>query len=226
MNLCTIKVAAVRLLSGIFLVFMLTAAVADPEQFFQDWTRIDVTGPLGPDLSNLRYLADIENRNEQLRPELGVGYRITPLISVWGTYTQIISNDGSPPLSRPAQQVIWELFERNADMLVQIRTRSEEFKQEGQPEWLWRWRERVRIAFPNKIAGKFTPVMWEEVLLNLNHPEWVNPGFLDQNRAFIGIDSPVWKNTFVETGYINQYRFTQPVNQMSHILFVGLMIVF
>lgn len=200
---------------------------SNPTEFFREWSKIDVSGPIGPELSDVRYEAFFESRNEETRVDGAAGFRVTPLISFWGGFTWISPNqDNSPGTYRPWQQVIWELESKNPVMVFQNRTRLEELKQTDQPEWLWRVRERWRLAFPGLLGKKFTPVIYDEVFFNINEPAWINAGVLDQNRAFIGIDTPPWKNTFVEFGYINQYRYITPVNHMAHIALVTFMISF
>lgn len=218
-----------RYLACIFLLlvcFCATAFASDPTNFFREWTKIDVTGPVGPELSDVRYEAFFESRNQETRLDDSFGFRFTPLVSAWSGFSWISPNDGNPRTYRVYQQVIWDLLDKNPVVLFQVRTRPEEVKREGQPEWLWRVRERWRIAFPSRIAKKFTPVIYDEVFFNVNKPVWMNTGVVDLNRAFIGVDSPSWKNTFIEVGYINQYRFTTPVGQMSHILALSFQIIF
>lgn len=200
------------------------AFATPPTEFFREWSKIDVTGPYYAEWRNLRYEAFVESRNQETRLDFSTGYRFSPLVSVWSGFTWISPNDGRPQIYRPWQQVISELVIKNPVMVLQLRSRMEELKQEGQPEWSLRWRERVRLAFPEKLGGKFTPVFYDEIFLNLNQPAWVNTRFIDQNRLFLGVDSPVWKNTFVEIGYINQYFFQVPVDRIAHILSVSWMI--
>lgn len=200
------------------------AWASDPTVFFREWSKIDVTGAFDPNSPDLRYEAFVESRNKETRLDFSTGYRFSRLVSFWSGYTWISPNDGSPQIYRPWQQVVWELLDKNPIMVFQTRTRLEELKQQGQPQWLLRGRERWRVAFPERLPRKFTPVIYDEVFFNFNQPSWVNPGFLDQNRVFVGVDSPPWKNSFVEIGYINQYRFITPVNHLAHILSVSLMI--
>jgi uncharacterized protein DUF2490 len=224
-----IKFGPLRYLSLLCLFLLCFGSIAlasDPTEFFREWSKIDVSGPIGPELSDVRYEAFVESRNQETRLDSAGGFRITPLVSFWNGFTWISPNDGSPRIYRPWQHVVWELLDKNSPIQFQTRTRLEELKQESQPEWLWRVRERWRVSFPNLLAKKFTPVISDEIFLNVNKPVWVNPGVVDQNRAFIGVDSPTWKHTFVEIGYLNQYRYTTPVNQMAHIALVTFMISF
>jgi hypothetical protein len=146
------------------------------------------------------------------------------LISTWAGFTWISPNDGSPQIYRPWEQVIWELLDKNPVILFQTRTRIEQLKQEFQPEWLWRLRERARVAFPERLPDKLTPVIYDEVFFNINKPVWISTDVVDQNRFFVGVDTKKWKNTFVEVGYINQYIFSEPTNKMAHIFSLSLMI--
>ncbi len=206
------------------LIFVSHAFASNPTELFREWSKIDVTGPYNSDWSDLRYEAFFESRNQETRLDFATGYRFTPLISAWSGFTWISPNNGNPQIYRPWQQLIWELFDKNPIILFQTRTRLEELKQEGQPVWLLRVRERWRIAFPEKLPHKLTPVIYDEVFFNINQPSWVSTKIIDQNRFFVGIDTPPLKKTFIEIGYINQYIFTVPINHMAHILSVSLMI--
>lgn len=199
-----------------------TALAINPEVFFRDWNRIDVSGPFSSDFPDLRYDAFVENRNLETRLDFATGYRLTPLISLWSGFTWISPNINQPAqIYRLWQQVTWELFEKNPRMMFQIRTRLEELKQEYEPQWAVRLRERWRIAFPEKLPHKTTPVLYDEIFFNINRPPWVDTKTIDQNWLFIGIDTPSWKKTFVEIGYINQYIFSEPTQRMAHILSVA-----
>ncbi len=197
---------------------------SNPENFFREWSKIDVTGPYSTDWSDFRYEAFFESRNRETRLDYSTGYRFTPLVSAWGGFTWISPNDGSPQTYRPWEQLIWELFDKNPVMLFQTRTRLEQLKRDDQPEWLWRVRERWRVAFPERFPQQLTPVIYDEVFFNINQPSWVTTRIIDQNRAFVGIDTKRWKNTFVEVGYINQYIFSEPTNRIAHIFSISLMI--
>jgi hypothetical protein len=211
-----------------FLLLLMTSQVGlagNPETFFREWTKIDVTGPLNPVLPDLRFEGFFETRNFETRLDGSFGYRFTPLISLWSGFTWIAPNENQLPQTyRPWQQIVWDLFEKNSKVLFTTRTRVEELKHEGQPEWYLRMRERWRLAFPRLLPHKITPVIYDELFFSLNKPVWVNTQTIEQNRAFIGIDTPRWKNTYVEIGYINQYIFSQPTQRMSHILNVYFMI--
>ncbi|MBS0351749.1 MAG: DUF2490 domain-containing protein, partial [Proteobacteria bacterium] len=188
--------------------FWITGAwAANSTHFVREWSKIEVTGPIFLDFPDFRYESYIESRNQELRIDAAGGYKLTPLISLWSGFTWINPNTGGPQTYRNWQHAVWELLEKNKVISIQLRSRIEEHKEQDQPEWLYRWRERLRLAFPESL-GKLTPVLYDEGFMNLNRPAWVSPGFLDANRAFIGIDTPPWNNTVLEIGYINQIRFT------------------
>lgn len=197
----------------------------NPEVFFRDWNRVDISGPFSNDFPDLRYDAYIENRNQETRLDSSIGYRLTPLVSLWSGFTWISPNQNhSPSIYRPWQQVTWELFNKNPIVMFQTRTRLEELKEEYQPQWALRLRERWRIAFPNRLPHKLTPVLYDEIFININRPPWVDTKTIDQNWFFAGVDTPTWKKTYVEIGYVNQYIFSEPTQRMAHILSVAFII--
>jgi Protein of unknown function (DUF2490) len=204
--------------------FLVYQAVAAPVHDVREWSKVDVTGAISPEFSDVRYEAFFETRNRETRLDFATGYRFSPLISVWNGFTWISPNDGSPEVYRPWQQLLWNVVERHPLLVLQSRTRLEELKREGQPEWLLRVRQRWRAAFPGKL-GRFTPVIYDEVFFNCNQPAWVNTGIIDQNRLFVGVDTPSWHDTFVELGYLNQYIFNDPTPRMTHAILAYFMII-
>lgn len=210
----------------LFLCFFSQGILANnPQVFFRDWARIDINGAFNNDFPDFRYDTYFENRNLETRLDGSIGYKLTPLISLWNGFTWISPNrDQLPLIYRPWQQVTWEIFKKNRVVMFQTRTRLEELKQEYESQWALRLRERWRIALPQRLPHKFTPVVYDEIFFNLTRPAWLDTGTLDQNWFFAGVDTPTWHKTFVEMGYLNQYIFSEPVQRMAHTVYVAFMI--
>ncbi len=85
-----------------------------------------------------------------------------------------------------------------------------------------RLRQRTTLSFPKAINEYVTPEVSEELFFNMNHPTWVNPHTLEQNRVYAGLRFTLKKRTFLRVGYINVLLFRRSFNQMDHVLWLGL----
>lgn len=202
-----------------------TTAAADVLQQAKNWSGIDFTGSLFG--SNFVYdffpqartnLSDEEY--DETHTEAGIGYKLTPNFSVWQGYT--LALPGVVDEEHDVwQQIMWNIV--NTDKVVFLsRTRLEERRDVNFSQWADTFRQRVGINFPNLIMHEYTPIIYDEVFFNLNHPVWVNDQTLNQNRAFVGIRFPVAKWATIDLGYLNQYVFKNTINQMNHIIYLNL----
>ena len=71
------------------------------------------------------------------------------------------------------------------------------------------------------IFHKWTPIIWDEIFINLNNPVWVNPQTISQNRAFAGIRFPLNTKANLVLGYLNQYHLQATQNQNNNIIFIN-----
>lgn len=119
------------------------------------------------------------------------------------------------------EQMVWQIFE-NEQMVIRTRTRFEQINQQQQGEWQNLFREKVSIYFPNQLFNKLTPLIYDEIFVNLNQPEWVSGDTFSQNRLFIGLAIPTSKASFLEAGYIQQTLFNDSGNDFNNVLYLGI----
>lgn len=195
------------------------------------WDSLNLSGNL---LNNQRalYFLDLQARfdaqNDQFEQSIsvgGIGYQWLPNLSLWLGYQRNSYNQlsGTKPQNAVWEQATWKIIHNNS-INLSSRTRLEQRMEVEQSQWLSRLRERITLKLPKKINDHLTPVIYDELFINLNNPAWVNSRTIDQNRAFMGVDILTSKKTYLEVGYLNQYRWALTGNVMNHVLSVSLYI--
>ncbi len=154
----------------------------------------------------------------------GLGYAYTPTLSFWSGYQWLshdVTND-KPVENRIWEQMVWQIFQN--DMLtIRTRTRFEQTSRMHEPGWNNRVREKVSFYFPAKLFNKYTPLIYDEMFINLNKPNWMSDAdTIDQNQLFIGLDIPTSKTIFLEVGYIAQSLFNRQNTALNHVIYLGI----
>lgn len=213
-----------RIYIFIFACLIATASFA-LEQQARSWSGIDISGDLKDpwiyDLNTQARYNFTEQRYQTTRSEAGLGYKITPDVSLWIGYNWLVENIAKTQQHRIWEQVLWDIV-KNDTIEFNSRTRLEQRKDINEAQWSTRFRQRLQLTFPKKICNTLTPIVFDEIFLNFNNPAWVNSHFVDQNRAFIGLGIPLAKKLEIQIGYINQYEFRDIENRMNHIVYTNL----
>lgn len=218
-----IKGTVKKCLIVLLLVFCIPAfAVIDQWKL---WGGLDITGSL---FGNPNLLYDFfpqtrtnltTDQYDETHTEAGIGYKVLPSVSLWLGYTSVLP--GIVPEENDVwQQVMWTLINQDHFTLLS-RTRLEERDNINQAQMADTLRQKVSLLFPQTI-GKLTPMFYDEVFFNLNHPAWVNHQAISQNRVFVGVRVPVVKHVTFDIGYLNQYVFTNIVNINNNIAYLNL----
>lgn len=216
-----------KFLTAIFLFFFYTVSFATIQQSHY-WTDVDFYGNI---FHHKKWLYELnlqdrfnarKNRDELNVVTGGVGYEYLPNLSFWLGYKWVSNNHiiGIKQENRIWEQIIWQII-NSKSINLSSRTRLEQRKLTGQPQWGSRLREKGTLAFPMIINKKLIPVIYDEIFLNLNNPTWVKSKTLNQNRLFLGFNIISSKNTYFQIGYLNQYSFTHPVNVNNQILSIS-----
>ncbi|MGB6976739.1 MAG: DUF2490 domain-containing protein [Gammaproteobacteria bacterium] len=212
---------------GLFCYISAFAGVLQQGKF---WPTVDLSGsflglpPILYDLSVQGRYNESIHEYERTLFEAGLGYKLFPNLSGWLGYRWILENANTNQEHRIWQQIIWDAV-NTKHFQFSSRTRLSERKNDHQAEWAIWLRQRFTIRLPQTIANRFTPILYDEIFFNLNNPPWTNHRVVDQNRAFIGIEipiAPIFKKANIQVGYLNQYIFKSPINEVNNILFVSL----
>jgi len=213
------------------------AAVFCPSVFAKDaqhntklWTQVNVDGQFFN--TKLDYLFEVHARFqdtnralEQIVTRFGLGYHINPIVSLWLGY------DFTPKRNNTSNEFenehrLWQQLNVKAIHQVTFsldsRTRLEERFSEDNSGTAHRLRQQFTLKLLKTVNKKITPILSDEIFFNLNHPSWVSEDNVDQNRLFVGFQFAITTKSTLKIGYLNQYRFRDPINKISHIISFGL----
>jgi hypothetical protein len=213
----------------LFLLLSFSHCIFAKEQQSQLWLDASINDELG-EYENFDYVLEVQTRmvNEQGYETsfiaAGLGYRYTDNLSFWAGYEWIAPDviDNIPHADRIWEQMVWQVYD-NDTVTIRTRTLLEQTRLAHQPEWANHFREKVSFYFPGKLFNHYTPLIYDEVFVKLNDPEWMEAtNTIEANNLFIGLDIPVTKTSFLEAGYIHQSLFNDTDNAVNHILYLGI----
>lgn len=211
----------------------------DIKNDFNTWgniTAISSLGNISPEFEKIKLwteaqgrFGDDSSRFSQGILRVGSGYSVNDSISLWLGYAWIPTTQ---PFSqsdtgehRIWQQLLWnKTFEFGT---VMSRTRLEQRNLGGQNDVGWRFRQFFKLTRPIAMAPSFSWVLWDEVFIDINKPDWKLDNGFDQNRVFAGVGYQFDSQTRFELGYVNQFiRKTAANDSMNHILSLNLFLKF
>ena len=222
------------LLWPIFLIFFVsisqTSFANSTEQNFMVWTSYQKNGQFSN--QKLKYLLQLdarfinkENAFEQGVARAGLGYALTNAFSLWMGYDFVPSmKDNRNKLNyeqRIWQQILWKMTAQDKFQLAS-RTRLEQRHNFQRSGIALRLRQRFLLKLTDAIHDAISPVIYDEIMFNLNHPSWVGNKAIDQNRLFLGADFSLSKDYVLRIGYLNQLKFRKPINIVNHSLYLSL----
>ena len=227
--LCCMLISLLRV--GLLLfIFFYSTAYSLQEQF-EIWPTISLIGSLNPDWQyNLniqgRTIPD-KNKIQQSLYIPSIGYQLQPkLLIFWFGYTYTTTDVDEDAIIAGQEQRPWQRLDWSIKLSPHIQwllgSRIEERKEANFSAWAYRWREKATLSFPHILGPKVTPTFSNEIFLNLNQPEWVSQTFFEQNRFYAGFNFLFNHYVSLDLGYLNQYQFRDPENQMDNVLFLQL----
>lgn len=165
-----------------------------------------------------------ENYYEETNMQAGLGYRPNQKISYWLGYTwgSHTPQSNGERVNGLWEQLVWEFYKNNW-ITMRTRTRFDQNREMHEPEWANVFRNKLSFYFPNKLCTQCTPLVYDEIFVKLNDPEWTaGERTVKENRLFVGIDVPMGKKAFWEIGYLQRANFNVTENELDHILYIGL----
>lgn len=163
-----------------------------------------------------RHDFNMSSRDEFLtRP--AVGYLLTENFDVWLGYDIFL-----PYRHALLRQAIWEQGQydivNKQKILIVARIRLEQRYQNQSKGTAVRLRERLLFnLYQNKYIS---PVIYDEIFLNINHPSWVSKNILSQNRIFLGVNISIRKKFDFLLGYLNRLNMNSNSKLMQNIFYV------
>ncbi|MDF1760483.1 MAG: DUF2490 domain-containing protein [Coxiellaceae bacterium] len=191
---------------------------------WQDFTDSGVDYTLN---SSFRFIDDSPTFNQSVLRG-GVGYSFTKDLAAWVGYTFVpTQNVGTNHFvyeQRSWQQLQWAaLSAKNIAIVSDTRLEQRYFNQNSATAW--RLRQRLTfdlVPVSDFLPVGFTPLVYDEIMFNLNHPQWVGNNTLNQNRLFIGVATRIKDRFVFQLGYLNQYIFLNPIDTDNHVFSLSL----
>lgn len=176
--------------------------------------------------ASLRFIDNTPTFNQGVF-RAGMGYSFSNDLAAWMGYTfvptQNVGTNFFTKEQRSWQQLSWNAITKKSVTVVSD-TRLEQRYLSNSSGVGWRLRQRITFDFVpvlHFLPIAATPVIYDEVLLNLSHPQWVGSSTLGQNRFFIGFADRIKKIFVFQLGYLNQYVVASSAgtpNTDNHIL--------
>ena len=212
----------------LLLILISSASYASIDQHIRQWSFLQKIGAFQN--KRIHYLIlfspRLGNDNSifhQAVARVAIGYDLTNRLTIWLGTDSVTSLNSSNKWSY--EQRIWPqtkwIFISSSHFQASWRSRLEARFMSNESGTAARWRNRIRLAFTNAINGKITPIIFDELFLNINHPSWVGPNTLNQNRFFIGIQFKIHHKVNCLIGYLNQFQWRNPRNSMTHVLYIA-----
>lgn len=157
-----------------------------------------------------------------LRPQ--ITYKLKDNLSLTvGHFYGLMNSSSNPSFieQRIWEQVGYNFLKKEDGTKFSGRTRLEQRTVNGASGTGWRFRQQLRYEAPFQEGQRLRGVIWDEIFFNFNDVSWGPRSGVDQNRVFLGINLPVYKNLEVEPGYINQYVVRSGSDNVVHVLSVN-----
>lgn len=206
------------------------SASAQSDGDFQAWSALFISGKPAKDGRLLFWFDGHARFNDDasdlgvsiLRP--GLGWRVNSNLDLWAGYARVVSRtEGAPDVeeNRTWQQAAYPVATVFSGALAG-RTRLEQRFRETGDDTGWRLRQFFR--WERRFDGSpFSPVIANELFININDSDWGQRSGFDQNRLFVGAAFRPSNNVRFEGGYLNNIINTAgPGGQTNHNLFVNL----
>lgn len=213
-----------------FILFALMWAVsaatwAGPKEDGNVWLNLHMQG----DLPGQNWVWSMDTnpryRNEgkhldalYLRP--AVFYKLNRQTSLWLGHDTII---GHPAGKSAYHETRWyEQFQYQFDPISTLtfsnRTRLEERTRAGFHDTGHRLRQMIKVTMPLKYHPQLSMVIYDELFINLNTPDWGAKRGIDQNRLFMGGHWKLNQTSYLEAGYLNQSVNKTSTNLENHVI--------
>ena len=157
----------------------------------------------------------------------GVGWSFSPSVSAFAGYAwvPVLPDEGDTVNEhRLWQQLIFK--HSIGDLSLQSRTRFEQRMSGAGDDIGFRVREFVRASWSAGQDGRRGLVVWDELFVGLNEPDWGAPKGLDQNRTFVGPFTAVGESMRLEMGYLLLWLNRDSGDTVGHVLATNLFATF
>lgn len=231
---CNQNIFLLLIFIGLIIFYQISDAQDDPFIERQDliWAKFAGYGYISK-AKGIEYMIELrteyktsDNILDVLIFRPAIYYYVTPHVSLWLGYAlredfPDHEDDLGELENRIWEQISWGAVENN-HYSIYTRTRLEQRELTTDPQWAWRLRQKQTLKLYYFTFKSIVPYLADEILLNLNSPEWVGLRFVNQNRFYFGFEIPFNQFTKYEIRYLNQVQFGIPKNRMNHVIYLKL----
>lgn len=149
---------------------------------------------------------------------LAIGHSYDQSVKLWLGYDYLQSLSSSKQFTQITwQQVFFQLVNTDAVSITYYSRLGEFFYSRGKGT-AYLSRNHTMILFNNFFKYNISPMFFNELFVNLNHPEWVSKKTISQNRIFAGVRKPLFEHTDVILGYLNRTVYGSRETLNEHLL--------
>ncbi len=150
---------------------------------------------------------------------MAIGHFVTSRGAIWFGYDiRMPYIDNRFVREQRTWQQLTEILLSKERLIIDSRSRLEQRYLRWEPQVAFRFRQRFQFRFPLFNSSRYQVVFHNETFFNLNHPKWIAPYAVDQNRAFIGIEFSFKSKLRVLLGYMNQFLVRPEKDFMNHVI--------
>lgn len=227
MNAIIYCLPALVMLSGLLLPAAQAETIEDGRAWFNLTSEGDIT-------DKLRWYFELQPRLKQegrefdqvlVRP--GFHYKLSDRVLIGGGYAYVRTRTARDYSN---EDRIWQqlIYSSTWDNGIRFTSRSrleQRFLDTGDDTG-WRYRQLLRVSKPLAAMPSISPLLWNELFINLRETDWGSMKGFDQNRLFAGVAWSVNSDARLEFGYINQYVRGREQDNMNHVLSTSLFLNF
>lgn len=162
-----------------------------------------------------------------LRP--GIGYEVNDNLTAWAGYARLRARGRSGNVvneDRFWQQLTWTAGRWNGGKIT-MRARLEQRSVSAADDLGLVLRFNVKYARPIGDAGKASLILAVEPFVDLRDTDWGGESGLGQNRTVIGIGWHASERLNLETGYMNQFIWSDSGEDRSnHVAVINFKVTF
>lgn len=219
------------LLLAMLLLCVATATRAETLEDGRAWLNLTAEGDV---TQKWRWYLEFQPRFKEEAREFdqyifrpGIQYRLSSNTLVGGGYAYVRSRtaDDYSNENRIWQQIVHSRTWREDIQFVSRSRLEQRFLDTGDDMGL-RYRQLLRVSRPLSALPSVSPLLWNELFINLKDTDWGAQSGFDQNRLFAGIAWRMTPDARLEFGYLNQYVRGRVQDSMNHVLSTSLLLNF
>ncbi|KTC65537.1 Protein of uncharacterised function (DUF2490) (plasmid) [Legionella adelaidensis] len=211
----------------IFAIWAVISSISYADQTFKgSWNAFTLTTPQKEHSVFFYYKVEArffnDNQQDEFLTRPAFGYMVTKKLSLWLGYDLFQRMQNSARYTQAYWQQLQTTLMQTSQLNLGFRNRIEARYNHLAPKTAFRDRARAFFTFNDAISKGISPVIYDEIFFNLNHPQWVSAKTISQNRYFAGIEWQLDKYTNLLVGYLERNSYERLGTIRDHLLSIEL----